>query len=271
MMQIHWSAFLPQFRKTLEVYQGSILFVRKHRLWEGVWQYSWVTRLLIIFALLIGLKFFTIFFHWLQEFSHTERTQMMMAVSGMLSELFTEGYLRLFSGGGKYLMLIFLEVIIFHVSRRTLDILRDDIEADLSFKNFVQAQVRMLKIGIYSWVIELVLGILIGIALSIFGLKWLKPGIIVLVQCALMGWAVVDNYNEQFHLSLKTSIQQTFSRYMGVAFGVGVVLYVLIHIPIVGPIAGPVLAAVTATVVMHDISNIRIRQPRTSAASSETV
>lgn len=269
-MQLDITKFIPQFKETLQTYKGSVLFVRKHRLWEGFWTYGWVSRLLVFAGLFMGLKFFGIFFKWLNVFRTAETTQMMTVVSGMFTDFFKEGYAELFSGETKYFMLILLEVIIFHVCRRTIEVLRGSTEADLSFNAFVKAQVRMFKIGLIAWILETIVAALIGVSLGIFGMGFLKPGIVFAAQCFFLGFAVIDNYNEQFELEIKESLKYTL-QYTGVALAIGVVLYILMLIPIVGPIAGPILAAVTATLVMFRISDVHEKGRAVVAEPGETV
>lgn len=267
-MPLDIAKFITQFKETLQTYKGSVLFVRKHRLWEGFWKYGWVSRLLIIGGLFMGLKFFGIFFKWLNVFRTSETAEMMSVVSGMFTDIFEEGYADLFSGGTKYLMLILLEVIIFHVCRRTLEILRGTAEADLSFNAFIKAQVRMLKLGLFVWILEVVFGALIGIPLSIFGLGFIKPGFVFAAQCFFLGFAVIDNYNEQFDLEINESLKYTV-QYTGVALAIGIVLYILMLIPIAGPIAGPLLATVTATLVMYKIAEIPKPKPKEAMATAD--
>ena len=86
-----------------------------------------------------------------------------------------------------------VEVIIFHVSRRTLEIIAEK-KGDTSFDTFVKAQIRMLKVIIRAWVLELIITSLIKVVFSIFGtLEFLQPIFIFGVQCYFLGFIVMDN------------------------------------------------------------------------------
>ncbi len=249
---------IPQFVHTLRSHHRAVRFTRKHKLWEGFWKYGWVSKLLILAGIFIGLKFFSIFMKWINQFRATDADEMMFAISGMFTDMFNSGYAELFSGSTKYLMLVLLEVIIFHMCRKTLEILHGKYEAALGFKDFVKAQVRMLKVGLYSWILEIVISALVGVGLGIFSIGFLKDGMVFLAQCYFFGWVVVDNYNEQFGLSISDSLKYTL-QYAGVALAVGAVLYVVMLIPVAGTILGPLMAAVTATMVMYELSDLHLR------------
>lgn len=255
--KLNYKDLIPQFIQTLLSHQRAVRFTKKHKLWEGFWKYGWVSKLLLLVGLIIGLKFFGIFFQWFNKFREADTAHMMTVVSGMFTDFFTEGYGELFNGGTKYMMLVMLEVIIFHMCRRTLELLHGKYEAELGFKDFVNAQVRMLKVGLHSWILEIIFATIISFILGILGFKFLKDGFIFAAQCYFLGWAVVDNYNEQFNLTINESFKYTF-QYAGVALAVGAVLYILMLIPIVGPIIGPIVAAVTATMVMYELSDLHL-------------
>lgn len=267
-IQLKPAELIPQFVHTLRSHITAVRFTRKHKLWEGFWRYGWVSKMLILIALFIGLKFFGIFMKWINQFREADSEEMMVVVSGMFTDFYNSGYAELFSGGTKYFMLILLEVIIFHMCRRTLEILNGKYEAALGFNDFIKAQIRMLKVGLYSWVLEIVVAALAGVGLGIFGISFLEDGIVFIAQCYFLGWAVVDNYNEQFGLTINESLKYT-SQYFGIALAVGAVLYIIMLIPIAGPIVGPIIAAVTATIVMYDLSDLHLRPKPEEAEPGE--
>ena len=55
--------FFKDFQLTIQKLRIAIPFIRKHRIWEGFWKYSWVAYPLLILGILVGLKF------WSQETS----------------------------------------------------------------------------------------------------------------------------------------------------------------------------------------------------------
>lgn len=250
--------YIEQFIRTLFAHRQAVDFIYEKKLWQGFWRYGWVTRILIVFALVIGVKFLSILLGWFGELQ-TADPAVALSKLGMLTErFFEEGGRFLFAGGAKYIMLVLLEVLVFHFSRRTLALIADR-ETDSSFDDFLKAQIRMIKVVIRSWILETIFTILIGIVLTVFGfLDFLQPLLVFGVQCYFLGWAVVDNYTEQFGLDIKESAVYTRD-YAGIALGVGIVLYVVLMIPLAGPIAGPIVAAVTATLVMYRMSDLHLR------------
>ncbi|MFN7119877.1 MAG: hypothetical protein ACK4TA_23990 [Saprospiraceae bacterium] len=251
--------YVAQFLLTLRSHQRAFFFVREHRLWDGFWKYGWVSRFLIFVAMVMGLKFIGIFVKWIKEASHSDATQMMSVASGMFTDLYDSTFKDLLSGNMHFVMLVLLEVIIFHVTRRTLEKLFGDLP-DPTLKDFIRAQVRMFVVGIIALALGKVVTALISIPFSMMGIWWLtKPVVSKIVECFFLGFAVVDNYNEQFHLKIKESLKYTL-RYAGVALGVGTVLYVLMAIPLIGPLAGPILASVTATLVMFEVSDLHLHK-----------
>jgi hypothetical protein len=247
------------FLLTLRSHRRAFQFVREHRLWVGFWKYGWVSRFLIFAAMIMGLKFMGIFATWINKATHSDPTQLMSVASGMFSDLYQKGLKDLFTGNTHFIMLILLEVIIFHVIRRTLEVRFGNLP-EPTLKDFIRAQVRMFFLSVFSIVAGKIITALIGIPLGMMGVwGFLKPIVEKIVQFYFLGFAVVDNYNEQFHLKIKESFKYTW-RYAGVALGVGVVLYVLMAIPVVGPLLGPILAGVTATLVMYEVSDLHLHK-----------
>ncbi|MDX1943282.1 MAG: hypothetical protein SFU99_22140 [Saprospiraceae bacterium] len=254
-MQTIVANYIHQIKLTLQTYKGSLLFVRKHRLWEGFWNYGWVSRFLIFVSIILGFKFLAIFWEWANKAMHSDTSQMKNIAFGMASDLYNEGFAEIFSGNMRYVMLILLEVIIFHVCRRTLELKMGDLP-DPTFKEFIHAQIRMLKVGILIMVLGKVIVAVASIPLGFTGISWLlKPGFQKFIEFFFLGFAVIDNYHEQFHLTIEESLKNSLN-YVGVALGIGVVLYVLMAIPIIGPIIGPLLATVTTTLVMYEVSDL---------------
>ncbi len=213
--------YAEQFRYTLFKMPEAYRFIRQYRLWEGFWKYGWITRFLIFIAVLLGLKFLSIAIRWIGRFSHSSNATEAISSMGMMAqEFFTDGFGFLFSGGMKYAMLVLLEVLVFHFSRQTLRILKGSSEAP-TFDNFVKAQVRMIKIAAFSWAMELAFTIGFKIFFGIFSfVDFLQPAFIFAVQCYFLGFAILDNYHEQFELTIKESSRYA-RRYIGVAAATG--------------------------------------------------
>lgn len=255
MSSLKQNNYVAQFLLTLRTHRRAFFFVKEHQLWEGFWNYGWVSRFLIFVGVLIGLKFFGIFAKWLNKATHTDSVHLMSITAGMFSDLYNKGIKEIFNGNMHFVMLILLEVIVYHVSRRTLEVFFGNLP-DATLKDFVKAQIRVFKVGILAIVLGKIVTVLLSIPLTMIGVwSWMKPGAEWIVQIYFLGFAIVDNYNEQFHLNIKESFKYTL-KFSGVSLAIGAVLYLIMSVPIIGPIAGPILAGVTATLVMVDIADL---------------
>ena len=262
--------YSEQFRYTLFKMVAARRFIQEHRLWEGFWKYGWVSRFLVVVALLIGLKFLSIAINWFQNFSAGNPGQAFQSMGMLAEQFFTEGFGFLFSGGMKYAMLILLEVLVFHFSRRTVYILTGK-DTDATFHEFVDAQVRMIKVGIYAWVMELIFTILFKVFFGIFGfIDFLQPACVFAIQCYFLGFAILDNYHEQFELTIKESSRYALN-YVGVAAAAGLVAYLMMLVPVAGVIAAPILTSVAVTIVMYELSDLHILGKEALGEAEEVV
>lgn len=264
--------YFSQFLFALAMIPQSVKFIKERRLWEGVLSYGWVSRILLIGAVIGGFKFLGIFLKWLSG-SQTDHSQNMVSQMGLLAkDLAVGSYDLMFSSGSKFVILILLEVAIFHFARRTLAELTGK-DRDLTWNDFVKAEVRMIKVAGLSWVITLLCSIGLGIFFGIFGfLAWMKPGLNFLIQSFFLGFAVLDNYQEQFHLDIRESLRFSVG-FIGVALGLGMFLYFILMVPVAGVIIGPCIAAVAATLVMYKLSTLHTHgfRPKPAEKISEMV
>ncbi len=262
--------YFRQFVETLLNFPRAALFIRDHKLWEGFFNYGWLSRFFIAIAILLGIKFLSIFADWMGSLSLDDPGTMVTNMGLLVKDFALEGYGFLFAGGMKYLMLILLEVLVFHFSRRTLGILLGK-ESDTSFDSFLKAQMRMIKIAFRSWIMELIASGLIKIFFGIFGfIDFLEPMLLFGVQCYYLGFAILDNYFEQFEMTIKESAKYA-QNYVGVALALGVVLYGLLLIPLVGSITAPIIGAVTASLVLYRISDLHLLGKETEIELDELV
>ena len=124
-----------------------------------------------------------------------------------------------------------------------------------NFKAFVRAQIRMLKVVVRVYVMELITTILASVVFGILGLgEWLESIAQFIVQCYFFGLVILDNYNEQQGMAIKESMQYS-KNFTGVALVLGLVLYLLMLVPLVGVIAGTILVSVTGAIVMHKLTD----------------
>ena len=249
--------FFVQFRDTLLTNSDAVIFIRKNKLWEGFWKYGWVAKALVIMAVLLGLKFFKTVLNWWRTSEMDDPSEAVSSVGHLFQDVAFEGYNFLFVGGMKYVMMMLLEVIIFHICRGTLEILTGK-TSDLSFNAFFNAQIRMIKVAIQSYFMEMIFALLIGIVFSIIGFgEILKPILKYTVHCYFLGFIIFDNYVEQFDFSIKESTKMARD-YIGVCLALGLTTNVLLLIPVLGAIIAPVIVAVTVTLVLYHTSDIHL-------------
>jgi len=254
-----------QFLYTLSSYPKAVRFTQTHKLWEGFWRYGWVSKLLVILAVVAGLKFLSLIFNWFQQVDTSDPLVMASSLGRFFSDVAAEEFEFLLSGGMKYIMLILLEIVIFHMCRRTFQILSRK-NSDASLRAFIKAQIRMLKVALRSYVLETIIVAIINTSTGIFG--FLEPMAfiaVIFVQAYFVGFTVIDNYYEQFGLTIKESTVES-RRFLGVTLAAGLTLQLLFLIPVVGTLVAPILAAVAVTIVLYEITDFKHLTPVQSVA-----
>lgn len=247
--------YTRQFGFTLAVLPRIVTFIREQRLWQGLLSYGWVARMFILIALLGGMKFILAFGRWVSKLFNRGVEDSVTSMGVMAQELATEGYNIMFSSGGKYVMLILLEVVVFHFARRTVQILTGK-EAQAEWRHFVEAQIRMIKVAIRCWILETIILTAASVAFGIFGIiSFLEPVVVLVVQCYFLGFAILDNYTEQYDLTIKESTSYAW-QYLGVVLGLGLFFYLMLFIPVIGTVAASCISAVAVCVVMYKVSDL---------------
>lgn len=240
-------------KATISASRSAPRFIQEHRLWQGFRSYSWVVKGMIVIAVILGFNFVTSLWDILGSGSQDAQNNAGLSFLGGFASnaLDVDSYMN---GSFKYLILIGIEIIIFHFTRRTMMVVTDDF-IPTDFKTFIGAEKRMIKVAIFSFFMETVFRFLFNTTLSIFGLSALEVVALFLIQSYYLGFAIVDNYNEIYKMTIKQSHRFTW-QYAPVAFITGAILNVLMKIPLIGVIAGPVICAVIATLAMHHLANL---------------
>lgn len=249
---------IHQFVFTLLSFPRAWRFIRRHKLWLGLREYRWVFRFLLFVATLAGLYLLSGYMDWADEHSGEGVSAMFIGGDSYLSTISSDTYSSLTGGSLKWVILILLEVVIYHVMRKTMHLtLGTDMPDAHTFKPFLNAQIRMIKVSVVAYILEIILVEVVGEILGmidLFGL--ILPIFILLVQSLLLGFAIVDNFNEQFKLTINQSLRYARLNYMGVCIGLGLPLFIILKIPFFGTIIGPILASVAAAIVMKEISDL---------------
>ncbi len=240
------------FKLGLQTQRKAIDFIKEHRIWDGFWTYGWATRIFVILGLVVGFKFLSVIFSLVSSFGLEGPLSFTSNVGGLLQDVTSEGFGIFYVGGLKYFILILMEVLIFHFARKTLEITRKT-EVDSSFKTFLKAEYRMIKVVIGAFFLEIAATIIMRIVFKIFDLEFLEYPLSFIIQCYFIGFVVIDNYNEIFGMTIRES--ERFTRqYLGLAVAIGLVTYLLLFIPILGAAIAPLLAGVSATLAMNELT-----------------
>ena len=223
--------------------KDAIHFIRTENLLEGFLDHKWI---MAFTAGLAGLFSILIFsgdvFNKANEEVATITTSDMSEALNKLKEV---GEMAVFSGGTKYIFIIFLEVIIFYFASKTLSILQntDNLPA---LKDFINAEKRMIRVMISNFFKAIIFQIIAVIPLSILGLSYLKPVVVFSIHAYFIGYAFMDNYNEQFEKSIKES-SKIIWKHKYASFTIGSLISLLLHVPILGLIATPFIGSVSST------------------------
>lgn len=241
---------ISQFRQVVNTYIGVPKFVRQHRLWSGFFKHRLVAGATVVLGLVISFTLMKVTFSWWQNLSSGNIFNAGLQTPSLIKNLAMESLSVFYKGGYKYLILIIMEMLIFHMVLRTQEILTG-VKEELSSGLFMKAQVRMIKVAIFVFIMEIVFKVVFEIMLSILDLDLLEGPLIFLLQCYFLGFAIVDNYFEIQGFRIRVSFKASRG-IVGICVGVGIVLYVLLLVPLVGPIVGPMMAAVATTIVLNE-------------------
>lgn len=240
---------VSQFVNTFITHFKAATFIKENKLWHGFWQYRWVLLILLGLAMLVSLKFLNIMSHGLHELFNPDTESALVNVKTAAATIFNEGNSFLFHGSLKYIIMILLEVVVFHMVRRTNEILSGS-SRSFTFKQFLAAQIRMIKVTIRCFIMEMIATTIIKVFFGIFGfIGYLEPIFIFLAQAYYLGMLIFDSYNESKHMTIKESFA-TGKYYTGMLLALGIVLNIILMVPLLGAMVGPALTAVTLTMVM---------------------
>ncbi len=268
-----------QIPQAFKVLIDTPAFIKKHQLWKGFLEHSWV----LLFSIFIASAFsYTLYRDLHDYFVPDEEKEMEINISaegieeGILEiekaidtipekgkaeleakkqtlvdqkEIVEQDHKPLFSSSLKFLLLIFLEVLIYHFAVKTNNILKNTNKIPV-FKDFSTAQIRMIKVMGRKWVLGLLMYILVSIVCGITQTGFLKDAIMFMVYGYYLGFAFLDNYLEQFHFSIKKSVTCIQSHF-GAATVFGIFTSLVMHVPLIGPLVVPFLCAIAATRYGH--------------------
>ena len=243
--------FSAHFKFGLTYTKKAIPFILKHKLWKGVGQYGWLTRLFIFLGILLGLKVFNSLMDLLSSIQSADPGAMTSSMFHLFKEVGTEGYELFFLGGFKYVVVLALEVVIIHFGGKTTEVLTG-VPFRMTFKQFLSDQFRAFKMILRKYCLEIIATIALSILLKIAGLKLLESPLNFLIQCYFLGVVLMDNYFKHRGKSTKES-EQIIRQYAGLATAIGMCFYFMLLIPIIGAVAGACIAAVASTLALNEL------------------
>jgi uncharacterized protein involved in cysteine biosynthesis len=253
--------YFEQFLFTLHSFPEAVRFFSRHRLWEGFWRYGWVAKFLLIIGIIASYKFMGIFFESLHKLDTSSTTAALSSVGIVAQNLVSKELNFLFQSGMRYILLILMEILVFHVCTRTIDVLTNDQHLP-TMQDFVKAEVRMIKVGAYAWFMESLLsGIIKGVGNVVPGFFIVQHLSIFILQCYFMGFTVIDNYFEQFGLNIRESARRA-RNYIGIVLAMGLTLQLFFQIPLVGAVIGPLLTGVAIALVMMANDDLHLLKKR---------
>lgn len=246
---------IHEFFYTLLAFPRAWRFMRNHRLWEGLRQYGWVARSLVIIGVLLAGYMIFEAIDWFDTHNDAPLSAMMIGGESLLLQWIEEASESMTGGMFNWITLILLEVVIYHFMRRTLQIiLKKDVENAHTFKPFLHAQIRMIKVSFLSFIFE---SILLGF-FDIFLGGWIYWTISIFIRSVFLGYVIADNYNEQFGLSIDQSRRHLYRNYIGICAGLGLPLLIMMQVPVFGTVLGPLVASVAGAIVLRELSDLHI-------------
>jgi len=271
---------LAQVPVALRVLLKTPAFIKKHQLWKGFFDHKWI---IVVTILIMGTLSVTLYNDIHDYFAPNkiaidieiptegfdvgikalenaalslpeESRENLLRGKKTLSETkekLEENHKPLFSGSYKFLILIFLEILIFHFAVGTNNILKNE-NRILTVKEFSRAQIRMIKVMAHKWIFGLLIYIFVSVVFGILGLSKMTNFIMFFVYSFFLGFAFLDNYLEQYHFSIKRSSIR-IQTHLGAATTFGILASAGMSIPVIGPILIPFIFAIAATIYGHEV------------------
>ena len=253
-IQIH------QFFYTLLAFPRAWQFMVNHRLWVGLRQYGWVARALVLGGIVLAIAVITDALDWMDRHQNDGFSAFFVGDDSLLQRWWTTATESLTEGTLNFVILVLLEVVIFHFMRRTLSIvLERENTTKTDFKPFFDAQVRMLLMSMFAAIFTTVISMPLNDVIDGWlGIRGGQRAFTSLLNVFFLGFLIADNYNEQFELSIEQSWRQIWRHYVGICLGLGVPLWLMLKVPLFGTVLGPLVTSVTAAIVLRELTDLHL-------------
>lgn len=224
-------------------------FIKRNKLWAGLLEHKWIA----VFMFFVS-TFFSYYilssWGWIGGDSTDVNIISKSDLGVELSEdMKNEGKSALFSGGTKYLLMIVFEVIIFHFAVKTFDLLSGQ-KRITTLSDFIQAEKRMIIVMVRNFLKGLAVHGVLYVSLSILGYEFMTGFIMFFIYAYFLGYAFIDNYNEQFNKTIKQS-EFIIRQHFWASITLGVLASGMLIVPLLGPLVAPIFCAISATIYGH--------------------
>lgn len=240
--------FLSQSANCIEVMMSSYRFFINNRLWTGFFKHKWMALATLVIAVLFSYWMVCDVAAMLSSLgSGSEASEASMIGDGISDEDKKEYTRTALNGGSKYVLMILLEIVIFHFSIRTIDILSGS-EMPVKLQQFWKAELRMIHVLFRGFVQALIAQVVVSVIFGVLGAPdFAKRMVMFFVYAYFIGHAFFDNYNELHKIQISKSERITQAHF-GATLTLGVVASTLLMIPIIGAIVTPIFGAISANI-----------------------
>ncbi len=221
-------------------------FIKTNTLWKGYFNQGWRYSVTILLAMLVGILFIMNILRSVESLSINDINS---AASGLA--LIAENIY--YDGGIKYLIFILLQMFIFHMSHRTLEVLTG-VSKPTSWKDFYKVMVRGFKLAIRNFFMEIVTGTVISIILGILALSLFKSTALLFLQFYFIGYTYMDIYFYQGGLRVRET-SKYIRHHAAAAIVIGAFGFGLFLIPLAGAFIAPLICSVAATTYLFYNTN----------------
>jgi len=244
----NFEEFFVHFRQCTSILKKTYPFIKKKKLWEGFFDNKWILFTSVFISLLFSyflyhdtIRIIGLVGEWFDGTNgHGGET---------ISEMKSESKIEAISSGTRFLMLVFLEIVIFHFCVKAVNILTNGNDKP-TLAQFIKAEKRMIIIMGFSFIKWTVAHFIINTLLHMIGMGWSTRILMIFVYGYFIGYAFFDNYNEQFHKTLKESAL-IIKQHVGAVTALGVVVSILLYVPLLGPVFAPIFGGIAAALYGH--------------------
>jgi hypothetical protein len=243
----NFSSFSQQTSAAWIAIQDTLPFVKKYKLWRGLFEHRWIAVISVTIAALFSYYVLSSWGLFEGELipSEVARASLGSDYEEISKTVKSVGKNAASSSGSTYLLFILLEVVIFYFTTKTFSILVHK-KFNPKIKDFIRAEKRMIIVMFRNFGKGLLVHAIVYFILAILDLEAIVPFLMFFVYSYFLGYAFLDNYNEQFDKTI-TESQRIVRQHVWASTTFGILGSGLLLIPLIGPLMTPILGAIGAT------------------------